>query len=53
MDVFDTTIENGGATNPRETIYQIVAVPGNLTMWLKAPDNFDWTEVDLANIFAD
>ncbi|MCE1246822.1 MAG: C45 family autoproteolytic acyltransferase/hydrolase [Firmicutes bacterium] len=50
MEVFDTTIENGGATSPYGTIFQIVAVPGKYVMWIKAPGTFDWTEADLSKI---
>lgn len=53
MEVFDTTIENGGATSPEGTIFQIVAVPGKLVMWIKAPGAFDWTEVDLSRLLKD
>lgn len=53
MEIFDTVIENGGATHPEGTIFQIVAIPGELTMWLKAPGTFDWTEVDLSGLLTD
>ncbi len=51
MQVLDTTLPEGGATQPTETIYQIIAVPRNLTLWLKAPGNFDWQRVDLRELF--
>ncbi|MCX5904019.1 MAG: C45 family autoproteolytic acyltransferase/hydrolase [Proteobacteria bacterium] len=47
QEVLDTTIENGGATYPGGTIYQVVAVPEELKLWLKAPGLFEWQEVDL------
>jgi len=33
------------------TIYQIVAIPQQLTLWLRAPDHFDWQEIDLRGLF--
>jgi len=50
--VLDTPLDDGGATVPG-TIYQIIAVPQSLQMWLKAPDNFDWQKVDLKELFAE
>lgn len=51
MQVLDTTIPEGGATQPTETIYQIIAVPRDLTLWLKAPGNFNWQMVGLRPLF--
>ncbi len=51
MQVLDTTIPEGGATQPNETIYQIIAVPSDLTLWLKAPGNFNWQRVNLKTLF--
>jgi hypothetical protein len=45
--VMDTIIENGGATVSTDTIYQIIAVPQDLTLWLNAPGNFNWQKIDL------
>jgi hypothetical protein len=50
MKVLDTTIEQGGAT-VEGTIYQVIAVPAGLTLWLKVPGLQDWTEVGLAPLF--
>lgn len=50
QQVLDTTIENGGATDSADTIYQIIAVPKDLTIWLKAPGNFDWQEIDISTL---
>ena len=51
MEIFDTTIPNGGATFPDdsiyETYYQIVAVPSELTLWLKAPGYSGWEKIAL------
>ena len=33
------------------TIYQIVAVPETLTLWLRAPDHFEWQKVSLRALF--
>jgi len=49
--VLDTKIADGGATQPTETIYQIVAVPKERVMWLKAPGNFEWQKIDLNRFF--
>jgi len=51
MEVLDTTIQEGGATQPPLTIYQIIAVPNNLTLWLKALGYFDWQRVELRTLF--
>jgi hypothetical protein len=50
--VLDTTMAKGGATDPSGTIYQIVAVPKERTLWLKAPTHFDWQKIDLRFLFA-
>lgn len=52
MQVMDKTITEGGVTQPAETIYQIVAVPRDRTLWLKAPTHFDWQKIDLRALFA-
>ncbi len=43
--------ENGGVFIPSMTIYQIIAVPAELKLWVKVPDLFDWQEVDLKKLF--
>jgi hypothetical protein len=48
--ILGKSIGEGGATNDG-TIFQIIAVPSDLTMWLKAPGNFDWQRVDLDKLF--
>jgi hypothetical protein len=48
--ILDTSISGGGATNPG-TIFQIIAIPSDLTMWLKAPGNFDWQKIELSGLF--
>ena len=55
MDLLDIPIDAGGATWPVgekiQTVYQVVAIPGELKLWLKVPGFQDWTGVDLAPIF--
>ncbi len=52
-EVFDTPIfgENGGVFMPSMTIYQIIAVPAELKLWVRVPDLFGWQEVDLKKLF--
>ena len=50
MRVMDTTIDKRGATVPG-TVYQVVAVPKELRLWLKVPGFQDWTGVDLEPLF--
>lgn len=49
--VLELNIDEDGALDPAGTIYQIIAVPRDLTMWIRAPENFDWQEVDLHKLF--
>lgn len=57
--MLDTTMNDGGATwllkgsDPAayQTVYQVIAVPESLEMWLKVPGFQDWTKVDLKNYF--
>lgn len=49
-EIMETTIPAGGATDAAGTIYQIIAEPESLTMWLRAPDNYEWQRVKLANL---
>ncbi len=55
MEIFDTTIPDGGASfpdsSPFETYYQIVTVPSELTLWLKAPGYSGWEQVNLKALF--
>jgi len=50
MEVLDTKIDDGGATEPSGTIYQIIAMPEKRLIWLQAPGNFVWQKIDL-NLF--
>ena len=51
MQIMDTYFADGGATWPDRTAYQIVAVPAELTMYLKLRDYQDWTKVELGRYF--
>jgi len=50
MQVLDTPLDKGGATVPG-TIYQVIAAPKQLKLWLKVPGVQDWTLVDLQRLF--
>ena len=49
MEILDRKYSDGGATKP-ETIFQFVAVPEELKMWVKAPDYQDWVMVDVGEL---
>lgn len=55
-DLLDTSIGQGGATWPLQghiqTIYQIIAMPEKMHLWLKIPGFQDWTPVELGRFFA-
>lgn len=48
MEIMNTKLEDGGATNDM-TVYQLVAEPESLTIWLKITGAADWTEIDMSN----
>lgn len=60
--ILDTAYENGGATRSN-TVIQIIAVPGDRTLWVQLPDNDNlgtkksqsyyqnWVKVDLKSLF--
>ncbi|MBU1671523.1 MAG: hypothetical protein KKF41_14685 [Actinobacteria bacterium] len=50
--ILDTGMEQGGATNPG-TIYQFVAVPAELKLYVQALEYQKWVEVDLGALFED
>jgi hypothetical protein len=56
MEIFDTTIPTGGPTfpddSPLETYYQIVALPAQGTLWLKARGYSGWERMDLKPLFS-
>lgn len=51
QELLDITMEQGGATHPDKTTFQMVAVPAELTMYMKVPEFQDWTKIDLARMF--
>ena len=51
-ELLDIGLYEGGATHSDKTIFQMVAVPAELKIWLKVPGYQDWTEVDLGKLFA-
>jgi hypothetical protein len=54
MEIISLPIEEGGASfiPSHHTSYQVVAVPENLTMWVRIPYYQDWVEVDLKPLFS-
>lgn len=50
MELFDVPISEGGPTRPT-TMYQFVAVPAELQLWVKACGYQDWTLVELSELF--
>jgi len=51
MGILDVTVDNGGPTPASLNIYQYVAVPQQLKIWIKIWDYMDWTAVDLSSFF--
>ena len=51
MDMMDVPQDKGGATPQDKNIYQFVAVPTDLKIWVKAMTCSDWTEVNLKPLF--
>ncbi|EFI34736.1 conserved hypothetical protein [Desulfonatronospira thiodismutans ASO3-1] len=54
-DMLDTPLEKGGPTWPDQgdirTVYQVVAVPESLALWVKVPGFQDWIGIDLKSLF--
>lgn len=46
--IITTRVSDGGAAD-KITVYQIVAVPADKVLWVKAADSERWAEVDLKN----
>lgn len=44
-------IEEKGLYHSTSTIFQVVAVPAALTIWLRAPEHFEWQKIELAGLF--
>ena len=53
MRIFDTVFSDGGPTFAEYTVYQVVAVPAEQTIWLKALDYSGWEKIDLRPLFSD
>jgi hypothetical protein len=51
MQIFDTTFSDGGPTFPEYTVYQVVVVPVEQTIWLKARDYSGWERIELKPLF--
>ena len=51
MEILDIPVDKGGATPLDRSIYQFVAKPADLKIWVKALTFSDWTEVDLKPLF--
>jgi len=49
MKILDVNMPDG-ATN-KGTIYQVVAVPAQVKIWLKVPGFQDWVEIPLKKVF--
>ena len=48
MRIIETSIKDGGAENEL-TVYQLVVVPGTMTMWLRVIGGSDWTPIDMGS----
>ena len=48
MRIIETPIKEGGAENEL-TVYQLVVVPGTMTLWIRVIGGSDWTPVDLGS----
>jgi hypothetical protein len=57
--IMDTSMNDGGATWPvkggrpkaYQTVYQVIATPESLQIWVKVPGFQDWTGIDLHPLF--
>jgi hypothetical protein len=47
MELLDIPMDKGGATPTDKSIYQFVAMPADLKIWVKALTYSEWMEVDL------
>jgi hypothetical protein len=50
MQILDTPLEKGGATH-EQTVFQVIAVPEQLKIWLKAPGYSEWIEIDMESLW--
>jgi len=55
MEILDIQMNQGGtewsAVEKIQTVYQVIAIPGELELCLKVPGFQEWTFVDLAPLF--
>jgi len=51
-ELMDIEVRDGGATH-RGTVFQVIAVPEELTLWIRALGYSDWQQVSLLELFAD
>ncbi|MDD2444390.1 MAG: C45 family autoproteolytic acyltransferase/hydrolase, partial [Desulfotomaculaceae bacterium] len=49
-DLMDIEVKNGGAVH-RGTVYQVIASPRELTLWIRGLDYAGWQEINLKNLF--
>ncbi|MCE1246550.1 MAG: hypothetical protein LWY06_07900, partial [Firmicutes bacterium] len=52
MSILDTSVSQGGPTPEDKSIYQYVAEPGSLKIYLKAREYCNWTEINLKKFFS-
>lgn len=50
--LMDIEVRDGGSTH-RCTVFQVIAVPEELTLWIRALGYSDWQQVSLRELFAD
>lgn len=56
MEMMSTPLDQGGPLlggSRFVTCYQLVVVPSTFEMWVRVPGFQDWTQVDVASLFAD
>jgi hypothetical protein len=53
--MLEHTLDDGGGAFPAgstfQTVYQVVAVPETLRLWVRMPAGFDWEQVELSRLF--
>ena len=49
--ILETPVEDGGPTVTDILLFQVVASPSELKIWIRLPDIQDWTEIDLGRFF--
>jgi hypothetical protein len=47
MEIFDKSLDDGGPTMDPFTIFQVVTMPLEKVMWVKAPGFSNWNKIDL------